>query len=100
MHGAVAPVVQVAASEQDARLGLVEFLLSSTDLQASARRVVDWLVAQTRIRHAVIALSEPSSSQLLIVAEHGVSSAAIVDFVLTHEDEGHPLIKAMHRQGA
>jgi PAS domain S-box-containing protein len=98
VHGAVAPVVQVAASEQDARLGLVEFLLSSTDLQASARRVVDWLVAQARIRHAVIALAEPSSSQLLIVAEHGVSSAAIVDFVLTHDDEGHPLIKAMHRK--
>jgi PAS domain S-box-containing protein len=100
VHGAVAPVVQVAASEQDARLGLVEFLLASTDLQASARRVVDWLVAQTRIRHAVIALAEPSSSQLLIVAEHGVPSAAIVDFVLTHEDEAHPLIKAMHRKEA
>ena len=100
MHGAVAPVVQVAASEQDARLGLVEFLLASTDLQASARRVVDWLVAQTSIRHAVIALAEPSSSQLLIVAEHGVPSAAIVDFVLTHEDEAHPLIKAMHRKEA
>jgi PAS domain S-box-containing protein len=99
VHRAVAPVVQVAASEQDARLGLVEFLLSSTDLQASARRVVDWLVAHTRIRHAVIALAEPSSSQLLIVAEHGVSSAAIVDFVLTQEDEAHPLIKAMHRKG-
>jgi PAS domain S-box-containing protein len=53
-------------------------------------------VTQARIRHAVIALAEPSSSQLLIVAEHGVSSAAIVDFVLTHDDEGHPLIKAMH----
>ena len=98
MHGAVAPVVQVAASEQDARLGLVEFL-QRTDLQASARRVVDWLVAQTRIRHAVIALAEPSSSQLLIVAEHGVSSAAIVDFVLTHEDEAHPLIKRCTARG-
>jgi PAS domain S-box-containing protein len=94
----VAPVVPVAASERDARLGLAEFLLASTDLQTSARRVVEWLVAQTSIRHAVVALAEPSSSQLLIVAEHGVSSAAIVDFVLTHEDEAHPLIKAMHRK--
>ena len=98
MHGSVAPVVQVAASEHDARLGLVEFLLASTDLQASARRVIDWLVTQARIRHAVIALAEPSSSQLLIVAEHGVSSTAIVDFVLTRDDEAHPLIKAMHRK--
>jgi PAS domain S-box-containing protein len=96
VHGSVAPVVQVAASEPDGKLGLVEFLLATTDLQASARRVVDWLVSRTRIRYAVIALSERSSSQLLIVAEHGIPSAAIVDFVLTHEDEAHPLIEAMH----
>ena len=96
MHGSAAPVVQVAASEPEGKLGLVEFLLASTDLQTSARRVVDWLVTQTRLRYAVIALSERSSSQLLIVAEHGIPSAAIVDFVLTHEDEGHPLIEAMH----
>ena len=98
MHGGGAPVAPVAASELEAKLGLVEVLLASTDLQASARRVVDWLVAQTSIRSAVVALSEPSSSQLLIVAERGISSAAIVDFVLTHEDEAHPLIKAMHRK--
>jgi PAS domain S-box-containing protein len=97
VHGGSAPVVPVAASELDAKLGLAEFLLASTDLQASARRVVDWLVAQASIRYAVVALSEPSSAQLLIVAEHGISSAAIVDFVLTQEDEGHPLIEAMHR---
>jgi len=95
VHGSAAPIVQVAASELEGKLGLVEFLLASTDLQASARRVVDWLVTHTRIRYAVIALSERSSSQLLIVAEHGISSAAIVDFVLTHEDEAHPLIEAM-----
>ena len=99
MHGAVAPVVQVAASELEAKLGLAEFLLASTDLQVSARRAVDWLVSQTPIRHAVVPLAEPvDSSQLVIVAEHGVSSSAIVDFVLTRDDEAHPLIKAMHRR--
>jgi PAS domain S-box-containing protein len=98
VHEAVAPVVQVAASELEAKLGLLEFLLGSTDLQVSARRAVDWLVSQTAIRHAVVAFAEPASSQLQIVAEHGVSSAAIVDFVLTREDEAHPLIKAMYRQ--
>ena len=46
MHGSAAPIVQVAASEHDSRLGLVEFLLASTDLQASARRVVDWLTGE------------------------------------------------------
>ncbi len=98
MRGAVAPVVQVAASELEAKLALAEFLLASTDLQISARRAVDWLVSQTTIRHAAVALAEPSTSQVLLVAEHGISSSAIVDFVLTREDEGHPLITAMNRR--
>ena len=96
--GAVAPVVQVAASELEAKLGLAEFLLASTDLQASARRAVDWLVSQTPIRTAVVVLSEPSTTQLNIVAEHGISSSAIAEFVLIRDDEAHPLIKAMHRR--
>jgi signal transduction histidine kinase len=66
-------------------------------LQVSARRAVDWLVSQTGIRQAVVALSEPSSTELLLVAEHGMSSSDIVDFVLTRDDEAHPLIKAMRR---
>jgi PAS domain S-box-containing protein len=34
----------------------------------------------------------------MLVAEHGISSSAIVDFVLTHDDEAHPLIAAMRRR--
>ena len=98
MHGASAPVVQLAAGELEAKLGLAEFLLANTDIQASARRAVDWLASQTSIRHAIVALAEPSSNQLLLVAEHGVSSSAIVDFVLTRDDEAHPLIAAMNRR--
>ena len=98
MHGAVAPVAQVAASELEAKLGLAEFLLASTDLQGSARRAVDWLVSQTGIRTAIVVLAEPSTNQLNIVAEHGISSSAIAEFVLTRDDEAHPLIKAMYRR--
>ena len=98
MHGAVAPVAQVTGSELEAKLGLAEFLLTNTDIQASARRAVDWLVSQSGIRHAIVALAEPSSNRLLLVAEHGISSSAIVDFVLTRDDEGHPLIAAMTRR--
>jgi PAS domain S-box-containing protein len=94
----VAPAAQVATGELDAKLGLAEFLLASTDLQVSARRAVDWLIAQTPIKHAVVILADPSTHQLVIVAEHGVSSSAIADFVLTRDDEAHPLIKAMHRR--
>ena len=50
------------------------------------------------LRQAIVALAEPSSNQLLLVAEHGISSSAIVDFVLTRDDEAHPLIKAMNRR--
>ena len=100
MHGAAAPVVQVAASELEAKLGLAEFLLASTDLQASARRAVDWLVSQTSIRQAIVAIAEPASNQLLLVAEHGISSSAIAEFVLTRDDEAHPLIAAMNRREA
>jgi signal transduction histidine kinase len=98
VHGAVASVVQITAGELEAKLGLAEFLLASTDLQVSARRTVDWLIAQTSIRHAVVILAEPASNQLAIVAEHGVSGSVIADFVLTRDDEAHPLIKAMNRR--
>jgi len=98
VHGAGAPVVQMAASELEAKLGLAEFLLANSDLQVSARRAIDWLVSQTGVKQAVVALAEPASSQLLLVAEHGISSAAIVDFGLTRDNESHPLIKAMLRR--
>jgi PAS domain S-box-containing protein len=98
VHGVVAPIVRVAASELEAKLGLTEFFLANTDLQASARRAIDWLVSQTDIRQAVIALAESSGNQLLLVAEHGISAGAIAEFMLTRDDEAHALIKAMKRR--
>jgi PAS domain S-box-containing protein len=95
-----APAAQTAASELETKLAFVEFLLSNVDLQVSARRAVDWLVSQTGIRQAVVALVDPSSHQLLLVAEHGIPSSTIVDFSLTRDDEAHPLIKAMNRRDA
>ena len=97
MHGAVVPV---AASELEAKLGLTEFLLANTDVQVSMRRAVDWLVSQTGLRHAIVAISDPASTQLLLVADHGISSSTVADFVLTRDDEAHPLIKAMNRREA
>jgi PAS domain S-box-containing protein len=82
----------------EAKLALVEFLLTSTDLQGSARRAVDWLAAHAGVEQAVVAVSEPGRGPLLLVAEHGVPSAAIVDFSLTREDEGHPLVRVLERK--
>jgi signal transduction histidine kinase len=83
--------------EMEARLSLLEFLLTNTDLQTSARRAIDWLAAHSNVQQAVVAVSEPGTGPLLLVAEHGVSSSAIVDFSLSREDEGHPLMRAMER---
>jgi PAS domain S-box-containing protein len=89
--------VQVPGVELDARLALVEFLLASTDLQASARRAVEWLVAHSEVEQAMVAVAEPGTGHLLIVAEHGVSSRAIVDFSLAVDEEAHPLVRALGR---
>ncbi len=46
-------------------------------------------------QQAVVAVAEPGAGPILLVAEHGVSSSAIVDFALSRDDEGHPLVRAM-----
>jgi PAS domain S-box-containing protein len=96
-RSAAATAVELAGVDSEAKLALVEFMLTSNDLQASARRAVDWLVSHTGLKKAVVAVVEPNTSSLLLVAEHGVSSAAIADFSLTRDDVRHPLIHAMDR---
>jgi signal transduction histidine kinase len=81
----------------ESRLGLAEFLLTATDLQASARYTVDWLVSTLQVEQVVVALSEPGSGEMLLVVEHGVSPSAVVDFSLNREEESHPLILALER---
>jgi PAS domain S-box-containing protein len=96
-RSAAASAVQLAGVEMEAKLALSEFLLTSTDLQASARRAIDWLIAHSEAQQALVAVSEPGSGQLLLVAEHGVSSGAIVDFAVTLDETSHPLVKAFAR---
>ena len=100
MAGAVVPVVQGAAHELEARLGLAEFLLAANDLQVSARGALDWLASLSRIRQAIVVIADAESNQIHWVAQHGLPHAAILDFVLAPEDEGHPLIVAMKRHEA
>jgi len=42
----------VSAVEPEAKLAFVEFLLTSVDVQESARRAVDWLVAHAPVTEA------------------------------------------------
>ena len=95
MHASFLPAAQVPGVDVEARLALAEFLLANTDLQASARRAVDWLAAHTEVEQAVVAVADPLSGQILLVAEHGVSASTIADFVLSRDNEGDPLVRAL-----
>ena len=99
-RSATATAVQLAGVDPEAKLAFLEFLLTNVDLQVSARRAVDWVSAHTTSEQAVVAVVEPGTLPLLLVAEHGVSSSAIADFALTKDDEAHPLVRAMERADA
>ena len=91
-----APMVSVPAVDSEAKLALVEFLLTSVDIQESARRAVDWLLAHAPVAEAVVLVVEALSNEMLLVAEHGVSSATIMDFALSRDDTKHPLVAAIN----
>jgi PAS domain S-box-containing protein len=93
------PVAQVPGADSEAKLAFVEFLLTSIDVQESARRAVDWLVAHALVREAAVLVQEGVSNDILLVAEHGVSSSAIMDFALNRDDVSHPLIEALNSPG-
>jgi signal transduction histidine kinase len=95
-RSAGASAVPVTGVDTQAKLAIAEFLLTNTDLQASARRAIEWLVAHSAVRQAVVAIAEPGAGQLLLVAEHGVSSGAI-DFSVTLDEISHPLVRAFGR---
>jgi PAS domain S-box-containing protein len=90
-----APVAPVQGVDSDAKLAFVEFLLTSIDIQESARRAVDWLVGHATVKEVAVLVPETASNDMLLVAEHGISSGAIMDFALSGDDGGHPLIQAL-----
>ena len=72
MHSSLLPA-QMHRVDLEGKLALAEFLLASTDLQASARRAIDWLVLQGNVDQAAVAVADQLSGQVLLVAEHGPS---------------------------
>jgi signal transduction histidine kinase len=89
-------MAQVRGVDSEAKLAFVEFLLTSIDIQESARRGVDWLVAHVPASEIAVLMSEGLSTDMLLVAEHGVPSGAIIDFSLSRDDTSHPLIQALN----
>src|SRR6266700_3919021 len=60
---------QLAASKSGrAKLAFVEFLLAAVDLQESARRAVDWLVAHAPVSEAAVLVAEGTSNEMQLVA--------------------------------
>jgi PAS domain S-box-containing protein len=90
-----APLAPVHGAESDAKLAFVEFLLTSIDVQESARRAVNWLAAHAPVSEAAVLVAEGLSADMLLVAEHGVTTGAIMDFALNREDSSHPLVHAL-----
>ena len=96
MPRVAAPLAPGPALEPEAKLAFVEFLLTSIDVQESARRAVDWLVAHAPVTEAAVLVAEGQANEMLLVAEHGISTGAIIDFALSRDDSAHPLIAALN----
>jgi PAS domain-containing protein len=79
----------------EAKLGLMEFLLGSVDLDASARQGLDWLARHAGVRQAVCAIVDNTGSYLLAIAERGLSDSAWA-FSLSLYDGDHPLVAVLH----
>jgi PAS domain S-box-containing protein len=93
---AAAPLAPGPGIEPEAKLAFVEFLLTSIDIQESARRAVDWLVAHAPVTEAAVLVADDQANQMLLVAEQGITSGAIIDFSLGRDDTEHPLIEALN----
>jgi PAS domain S-box-containing protein len=96
VYRSAVPAMPFTGADADAKLALAEFLVSSTDLQDSARHAVEWLALHAGVRQALVAVIDPGTSNVLLVAERGLSSGAIAEFMLTRDEATHPLIQAMH----
>ena len=68
---------EAGESPTKARLALAEFLLASGDLHVSARQCLDWLARHAEARQALVAVVDPDSPDLLIVAERGIAPPSL-----------------------
>jgi PAS domain S-box-containing protein len=100
LHSSAAPVGPLPgldAPAMAAKLALAEFLLANVDLQASARHALDWLASQADVHQSIVAVVDPASPNLLVIAEHGIAETALTAFVVARDDVRHPLIRALER---
>jgi signal transduction histidine kinase len=92
---ASSPPAVSPTGDADARIELLEFLLGSVDLQESARRTLDWLAHHVPLEQGVIAVPDPTSRNLVAIAEHGLAPAATSDLSISLSNDRHPLVAAL-----
>jgi signal transduction histidine kinase len=80
----------------DAKLALVEFVLGSLDIEASADQALDWLATYAGVRQALCMAVDASGRHLLSVGERGVELAASWGFSIELADQDQPLVRMLN----
>jgi PAS domain S-box-containing protein len=81
----------------EARLALAESLLGAPDLQSFARQALDWLAYNAGVDQTLVAIVDPASPSLLVIAERGIPSQVLADFAIRRDDDENPLVLALER---
>jgi PAS domain S-box-containing protein len=78
----------------EAKLALVEFLVSSVDASVCAQRGLEWLESHAGVRKALLATAAGEPDRLWGIAALGISPARTGEFVLDLADRRDPLVAA------
>jgi PAS domain S-box-containing protein len=79
----------------EAKLALVEFLLSSEDAEVCATRALEWLGEHTAVEQALCATVDADTTRLVGLAGLGLSLAQVREFSVSLDARNHPLVAAL-----
>jgi signal transduction histidine kinase len=79
----------------EAKLDLLEFLMSCEDGESAAGRALQWLAEHTPITRALCVGLNEDLTRLVGLAGHGVPASAVRRFSVSLEARDHPLVAAL-----
>src|SRR5688572_6891368 len=82
----------------EARLSLLEFLIGSDDLAATAQYVCDWLCQQCHVKQAVVAMRDVDSRYLVALAGRGVPPERLAEFSVDVSDHTDPFVDVLSQR--
>jgi signal transduction histidine kinase len=82
-----------------AKVGLLEFLTASEDLQELSKRSLEWLSEYAGLRQGLLMGLDLERDRLVSVASVGLSQQAVDDFSLDLADRKNPLVAAAVSRG-